>query len=193
MDWEAVAQAHIHAVAGACLGMGIRYAGTGNAKAAGVLRAHTIAFLEAKRTAPDASGAPRCRMPGPVRTAAVQTTSGRHEQCNECICQVSIALTEMACDGSATPRHSIMSVQIWWRAGAGAGVGQVDKQALESCLGVCALALSVVMAGTGDLETLKILRGANLQGTRSQDVNCPRLHCEFVRHSACLQQRAGTL
>lgn len=57
VDWEAVAQAHIHAVAGACLGMAIRYAGTGNVGAACVLRAHTVAFLEAKRAAPDASGA----------------------------------------------------------------------------------------------------------------------------------------
>jgi hypothetical protein len=41
----------------------------------------------------------------------------------------------------------------------GCSVGQLDKQALESCLGVCALATSVVMAGTGDLDTFKILRG----------------------------------
>jgi len=32
-------------------------------------------------------------------------------------------------------------------------------QNLEVCLGVSALALSVVMAGTGDLSTLKLLRG----------------------------------
>ena len=69
-------------------------------------------------------------------------------------------------------RHPLFSsktflIAMWWRAGAGSGVGQVDKQALESCLGVCALALSVVMAGTGDLETLKILRGANRQGSQA--------------------------
>jgi hypothetical protein len=57
VDWEAVAQAHIHAVAGACLGMAIRYAGTGNPEVGRVLRAHTMALLEAKRLAPDASGA----------------------------------------------------------------------------------------------------------------------------------------
>ena len=57
VDWEAVAQAHIHAVAGACLGMAIRYAGTGNPEAGRVLRAHLMALLEAKRLAPDASGA----------------------------------------------------------------------------------------------------------------------------------------
>ena len=36
---------------------------------------------------------------------------------------------------------------------------QVDKQVLESCLGVCALALSVVLAGSGNLDTLRLLRG----------------------------------
>lgn len=38
----------------------------------------------------------------------------------------------------------------------------LDKQALEGCLGVVALALGVVMAGTGHLPTLKLLRGVIL-------------------------------
>ena len=38
----------------------------------------------------------------------------------------------------------------------------LDKQALEGCLGVVALALGVVMAGTGHLPTLKLLRGTAL-------------------------------
>ena len=42
--------------------------------------------------------------------------------------------------------------------GAGGWKG-LDKQALEGCLGVAALALGVVMAGTGHLPTLKLLRG----------------------------------
>ncbi len=92
MDWEAVAQAHIHAVAGACLGMGIRFAGTGNAKAASVLRAHTIAFLEAKRTAPDASGAPRSCMSGLILDAGVQATSGHHEYVTKRSCEVLLVL-----------------------------------------------------------------------------------------------------
>ncbi len=41
---------------------------------------------------------------------------------------------------------------------AGAWRG-LDRQALEGCLGVVALALGVVMAGTGHLPTLKLLRG----------------------------------
>ncbi len=39
--------------------------------------------------------------------------------------------------------------------------GRLDKQALENCMDVIALALSLVMAGTGDLETLRLLRGAS--------------------------------
>ncbi len=37
--------------------------------------------------------------------------------------------------------------------------GVIDRLALESCVGLIALSLSVVMAGTGHLPTLKLLRG----------------------------------
>ena len=46
------------------------------------------------------------------------------------------------------------------RAGAAAVWGRLDKQVLENCMDVIALALSLVMAGTGDLETLRLLRGS---------------------------------
>ena len=52
-DPEAVAQAHINAVTGACLAMGIRYAGTGDRQARAVLTRHALAFMEAKMEAPD--------------------------------------------------------------------------------------------------------------------------------------------
>ena len=52
-DPEAVAQAHINAVTGACLAMGIRYAGTGDRQARAVLTRHALAFMEAKMKAPD--------------------------------------------------------------------------------------------------------------------------------------------
>lgn len=35
---------------------------------------------------------------------------------------------------------------------------RLDKASIETCLGVCALGLALVMAGTGDLSTLQILR-----------------------------------
>ena len=37
--------------------------------------------------------------------------------------------------------------------------GLLDKQALENCLGVVLLALSLVMAGTGHVVTFKLIRG----------------------------------
>ena len=37
--------------------------------------------------------------------------------------------------------------------------GVVDRRALEDCVVAVALALSVVMAGTGHLPTFKLLRG----------------------------------
>ncbi|KAL0039031.1 hypothetical protein WJX77_005730 [Trebouxia sp. C0004] len=102
-DLEAIGQAHISAVAGACLSIGIKFAGSANAAAEKVLRHYVLYFLKAKQQAPDSS------------------------------------------------------------AGAWRGL---DRQALEGCLGVVALALGVVMAGTGHLPTLKLLRGLRrrLQG-----------------------------
>jgi len=98
-DVEAVAQAHCYALAGGCLAMGIRYAGTANLQAGEVLAGRCTYFLRHKTKAPDAS------------------------------------------------------------AGAAAALGTIDKQGLEMCVGAAAVALSLVMAGTGHLPTLKLLRG----------------------------------
>lgn len=44
-------------------------------------------------------------------------------------------------------------------AGAAGAAGPVTRDVLEGCVGVVALALAVVMAGSGHLDTLKLLRG----------------------------------
>lgn len=40
--------------------------------------------------------------------------------------------------------------------------GRVDKQSLENCMNTIALGLSLVMAGTGDLQTFSFFRGKAL-------------------------------
>lgn len=45
-------------------------------------------------------------------------------------------------------------------AGGAAAWGRLDKAALEACLCTAALALAAVMAGSGHLPTLRLLRGA---------------------------------
>ena len=52
-DGEAVAQAHVNAVAGACLAIGVRYAGTGSTQAKATLFEHVTAYLGHKMQAPD--------------------------------------------------------------------------------------------------------------------------------------------
>ena len=52
-DPEAIAQAHASAVTGACLAMGIRYAGSACPEARGTLLHYVNAFLKAKMAAPD--------------------------------------------------------------------------------------------------------------------------------------------
>ena len=70
MDNEAAAQAHINSLAGACLALSIKYAGTANAAARDLLHNYVLYFLSAKQAAPDpVSGAgtvppPACLPPG---------------------------------------------------------------------------------------------------------------------------------
>ena len=54
-DLEAMGQAHISAVAGACLSIGIKFAGSADAAAEGVLRHYVLYFLKAKQQAPDSA------------------------------------------------------------------------------------------------------------------------------------------
>ncbi|CAD7696275.1 unnamed protein product [Ostreobium quekettii] len=99
LEVQVVAHAHINAWAGACLAIGLKFAGTANAQAEFLLRKYVLEFLAHKKKVPDASA------PG-------QQTYGR-----------------------------------------------LDKQSIELSIDVCALALSAVMAGTGHLPTLRLLRG----------------------------------
>jgi anaphase-promoting complex subunit 1 len=55
VDVEALAQAHVNAVAGACLAMGIKYAGSANSGAQATLHEYAAYLLKAKNTAPDSS------------------------------------------------------------------------------------------------------------------------------------------
>ncbi len=58
-DVEAIAQAHINAVAGACLAIGLKYAGSRNPTAQEVLQHYTLYLLRAKTKAPDPTGGKR--------------------------------------------------------------------------------------------------------------------------------------
>lgn len=52
-DVEALGQAHVNAVAGACLSIGIKFAGSANAAAEQVLRHYVFYFLKAKQQEAD--------------------------------------------------------------------------------------------------------------------------------------------
>ena len=51
VDTEALAAAHVNAIAGACLAIGIRYAGSCNGAAQALLQGHALALLRAKEGA----------------------------------------------------------------------------------------------------------------------------------------------
>ena len=46
--------------------------------------------------------------------------------------------------------------------------GRLDKAALEACLCTAALALAAVMAGSGHLPTLRLLRGTPPPGSQTK-------------------------
>ena len=48
-------------------------------------------------------------------------------------------------------------------AGGLAAWGQLDKAAVETCICAVALSLSVVMAGSGHLQTMRLIRGTHIQ------------------------------
>ena len=52
-DPDAVQQAHVHAVTGIMLAIGIKYAGTADVKAKKFLMDHVKVFMKAKLSAPD--------------------------------------------------------------------------------------------------------------------------------------------
>ena len=93
-DREALAQAHVHALAGACMALGLRFAGTADASARDALRSMLFRFLALKAAA--AAGEPSGAL--------------------------------------------------------------VDRPTAETCVCVAATALACVMAGTGDVETFRVLR-----------------------------------
>jgi hypothetical protein len=67
VDWGSVGLAHVHALAGACFAIGLRFAGTCNAGAEALLRHHLLQLLHAKRRAP---GGPNEQSVAPVAAAA---------------------------------------------------------------------------------------------------------------------------
>lgn len=99
-DLEALAQAHVNILAGACLSIGLRYAGTASAEAQQSIRHYALYFMNEKRAA--------------VPHGAAENPNNRRQY--------------------------------------------VDRSTLETCLNVAVLSLSLVMAGTGHLETFRLLR-----------------------------------
>ncbi|XP_024523349.1 anaphase-promoting complex subunit 1 isoform X2 [Selaginella moellendorffii] len=112
LDMEALTQAHVNILAGACLSIGLRYAGTANAEAQTLLQHYALYFMK-------------------------EVTLTIHGY-----------LISRAC--------------CWQKSQAASGTSpndrRVDRGTLETCLDVAVLSLSVVMAGTGHLETLRLLR-----------------------------------
>ena len=92
-DREAIAQTYVNVLAGGCMSIGLRFAGSSNPDASATLRHYAFKFLEWKK-----------------------------------------------------------------KVGQDGGEPLVNKSMLETCIGIVAMALSCVMAGTGDLPTLRLLR-----------------------------------
>ncbi|XP_048495602.1 anaphase-promoting complex subunit 1 isoform X2 [Beta vulgaris subsp. vulgaris] len=100
VDEEAVVQAYVNIVAGACISLGLKYAGSRNANAQELLHSYALYFLN-----------------------EIKSVSGSA--------------------GSIFPRGLLKFV---------------DRSTLEICLHLAVLSLSLVMAGSGNLQTFRLLR-----------------------------------
>ncbi|XP_021862745.2 anaphase-promoting complex subunit 1 isoform X2 [Spinacia oleracea] len=109
VDEEAIVQAYMNIVAGACISLGLKYAGSRNANAQELLYSYAIYFLN-----------------------EIKSISGTA--------------------GSMFPRGLLKFV---------------DRSTLEICLHLAVLSLALVMAGSGNLQTFRLLRF--LRGRNSSD------------------------
>lgn len=100
VDDEAVVQAYVNIVAGACISLGLKYAGSRNASAQELLYSYAIYFLN-----------------------EIKSVSGSA--------------------GSTYPRGLLKFV---------------DRSTLEICLHLAVLSLALVMAGSGNMQTFRLLR-----------------------------------
>lgn len=71
------------------------------------------------------------------------------------------------------------------RAGAAGAWGRLERGALEACVCSIALALAAVMAGSGHLPTLRLLRGAPAACSRFYLCRPPSFLSS--RHGECMQ------
>ena len=197
-DTEAIAQAHVNAVAGACLAVGIKYAGSANAAACGLLTHYCGYFQRAKHAAPDSYSGPRLRHSGLMIWHGMHPRTSRsmcsyiccclappeHARCRRALASSRTVLLRNAVHSSHIAQHGAAGGRAFVKrlenaalgphacsrlhsglalpAGGTAAWGRLDKAALEACLCTAALALATVMAGSGHLPTLRLLRGAPL-------------------------------
>ncbi|KAJ0855851.1 putative anaphase-promoting complex subunit 1 [Helianthus annuus] len=113
MDSEAIAKAYVNIVAGACISLGLRFAGTKDGSAHDLLYSYAVAFLNE------------------IKPLSVKSLHG-------------------------FPR----------------GLSQyVDRGTLETCLHLIALSLSVVMAGSGHLQTFKLLKFLRCRNSADGHIN----------------------
>ncbi|KAJ9539792.1 hypothetical protein OSB04_026298 [Centaurea solstitialis] len=113
MDCEAVVKAYVNIVAGACISLGLRFAGTKDGSAQHLLYSYAIAFLNE------------------IKPLSVKVLHG-------------------------FPRGLMQ---------------YVDRGTLETCLHLIALSLSVVMAGSGHLQTFRLLRFLRCRNSADGHVN----------------------
>lgn len=113
MDCEAVVKAYVNIVAGSCISLGLRFAGTKDGNAQDLLYSYAVAFLNE------------------IKPLSVKVLHG-------------------------FPR----------------GLSQyVDRGTLETCLHLIALSLSLVMAGSGHLQTFRLLRFLRCRNSADGHVN----------------------
>eukprot|EP00466_Bigelowiella_natans_P020153 jgi/Bigna1/69308/fgenesh1_pg.8_\ len=117
LDLEAIRQSYCYIIAGACLSIGLRFAGTGDEPSQQLVTYYLRQLLELRRFKIEGASALPKNLP------------------------------------PASKREGLHRLIIQGRV-------MVERGVLEACIATTASALGMVMAGTGNLDTLRILRAA---------------------------------
>mmetsp|Transcript_19803 Transcript_19803/g.78869 ORF Transcript_19803/g.78869 Transcript_19803/m.78869 type:complete len:1598 (+) Transcript_19803:94-4887(+) len=168
-----IRQAHANAVAGGCLAIGMRYAGTASSLAAITLRHYLTHFI----VLVESYGASRRASVASITTLSITSLHAAQRTSDACEFAVYKARTssydaEAAYTAAAATEAALgschetnLQTNLCPRAVAAiptingtACIIRPDRSTVESCLGTTAVALSIVMAGTGDIACLRLLR-----------------------------------
>mmetsp|Transcript_6433 Transcript_6433/g.19518 ORF Transcript_6433/g.19518 Transcript_6433/m.19518 type:complete len:1862 (-) Transcript_6433:388-5973(-) len=149
LDWESAKHAHAHVLAGACFAVGLKFAGTGCSEASKTIRYYLNHFKILR-------DAFCCCPENECTSASVTDVSFTLPTFGAAACDES-ARTNLRNAESVAGRTSSVILSLSATKSDALAL-RPDRPTVEMALGVVVIALGMVMAGTGDIQSLHLMR-----------------------------------